>query len=143
MPFTSRLVDIDTEKRSLILSTVNNMTSYVLVHGKDAALEEFNNPTGRFNLDNIGVSALDYNGTVLVDSRYPDMVGKDAFYYTDAFGASSMREVVMQAKVGGGYMYFGVRGSAADEVLLNLIYVEPMEEDWCIISSVLLDRISA
>ncbi len=143
MPIMSRLVDIDTEKRSVVLSTVNNMTSYVLIHGKDAALEEFNNPAGRFYSDNISVSALDYNGTVLADSLSPDWVGRDAFYYADAFGASSMREAVMQAKLGGGYMYFGVRDPVTDELLLILIYVLPMGDDWCIASGVLLDRISA
>lgn len=141
MPVMSSLVPVNSEKREEILQMTHNLTSYTLIHGKDAALAEINLPEGRFFTENISVSALGYDGIILADSVHPEMTGEDAFYYTDASGSSSMREVVMQAKLGGGYMYFGIHDAEKEEILLCLIFIEPMEDDWCICSAIALDRI--
>lgn len=141
MPIVNSPILIDSTKREMILQMTHNMTSYVLIHGKDAALAEFNRPDGRFFSKNISVSALAYDGTILADSLHPEMVGENAFFYTDASGSSSMREVVILAKLGGGYMYLGVEDTEQKSILLSLLFVEPMEGDWCICSGVALDLV--
>lgn len=134
-------VKIDPSERNVVISTVHNASSYILIHGKDTAFQEFMNPESSVLVNHKSLFAMDYNGTILMDSLYPEMVGKDAFYFTDMHGASTMREIAMLGRAGGGYCYLGITNSATQESMLCLVYVELQGDDWCLGSSVILGTI--
>lgn len=134
-------VTIDPAKHDVVLQTVQNASSYVLIHGKDAALSEFMNPDASYRDCHESLFVMDYNGTILADSLYPETVGKNVFFFIDMHSASTMREIMMIAWVGDGYCYFGISNSTTQESMICLVYVEPMGDDWCLGSSIMLDPI--
>lgn len=134
-------VKIDPSKRNVVLSTVHNASSYILIHGKEAAFQEFMNPDSSLLADHRNLFAMNYNGTILMDILNPEMVGADAFYFTDMHGASTMREIAMLGRAGGGYCYLGVTNSTTQESMICLVYVEPQGDDWCLGSSIMLETI--
>lgn len=77
------------------------------------------------------------NGTLLADTQYQDKIGEDIFYLTDRHGVSTIREGVMMAKQGGGYLY--LEKSNPDGNTISLVYVEPMDGSWCVLSMIRLE----
>ncbi len=134
-------VTVEPSKRNIALRAVQNASSYLMIHGKEAVLQEIMNPDSVYRNGYSSLFAMDYNGTILADSLYPDLVGKNVFFFIDMHGASTMREIVTVARTGGGYCYLGISDSEIQESVLCLVYVEPMGDDWCIGSAVILDRI--
>ena len=134
-------VTVDPSKRDVILRTVHNAASYILIHGKESALADIMSPNTSLLTEHDSLFAMDYNGTILADSLYPQTIGKNAFSFVDMYGASTMREIVMVAREGDGYCYFGLTDSATQESKICLVYVESMGDDWCLGSYIMLDEI--
>lgn len=143
MPAVSRYLPVAVKKRDTVLRTVQSAADLTLAQGRDAGLRELMNSSVSLQPEDVGVFALDYQGTILADSRNPGMIGRDAFFCTDPHGASSLRELVMVAREGGGYAYVGIEDTDRHEYLICLAYVEPMGDDWCLGGIILLNRVPA
>src|SRR5690606_8040489 len=60
-----------------LVTFVEIAATYVKIHGKEKALEEFNNPNGSFIQGEIYIHAYDFNGTTLAHPVNPEKVGKN------------------------------------------------------------------
>ncbi len=80
--------------------------TYVLSHGKTAAIAEFNNLSGSFIRDDLYIFAYDYHGTTLAYPYRPDLLGVNRINATDVTGKPHIREMVSSAKNGSGTVYY-------------------------------------
>ena len=123
----------DPKKRDELTNLVVTAQQYIRDYGRDAALTEFETANSSFQLVDISLMAMDYDGIVLASPAKSGFTGKDAFAFTNAHGVSSMRELVILAKQGGNYLLM----DTADPDGMNtmyLFYVEPVDNKWCITS---------
>lgn len=132
----------DMEKREKLSRDVMDAQQYIRSFGKDAAIAEFINPASIFQKNTTYILALAYNGTVLSAPVRTELTGANAFGFTDPHGSSVMRELVILAKGGGGYMLLETEDPDGTDVL-NLLYVEPVDDQWCISSWVRLNSLVA
>ena len=82
-----------------LVAFVERAYEYAQVHGKEAALREFNNPTGRFSEGELYIFAYDTKGTTLALPYQPDLIGRNRLNTTDANGTAFIRDLVAR---GGG-----------------------------------------
>lgn len=132
----------DMEKQEKLSRDVMDAQQYVHTFGKDAAITEFMNPASIFQENVTYILALAYDGTILSAPVRSELAGKNAFGFTDPHGSSGMREMVILAKGGGGYMLLETRDSDGTDVL-NLLYVELVDDQWCVSSWARLDSLVA
>lgn len=139
-PVQEHLVSYNLSKRTDIVQTVRDAEEYVLAYSKKAALAKMMDPADPVVNRDTYLFALDYNGTLLAaDPAYSSVVGKDVFDYTDSYGNSPIREIVMLARVGGGYFYIETEDPITHQYVLSLGYTEPVDESWCIVSIIHVD----
>jgi hypothetical protein len=124
------LYSVNLSKRGLLFRNVQDVQQYILNHGKEAALAEINDPAGQFNTSGSWVFAMDYSGRLLADPAQPQMVGSDYLYFTDPHGSSTVREMLVLAKNGGGFTYRELPVAYTDQHVLQLVYVEPVDDTW-------------
>ncbi|WP_218185160.1 hypothetical protein [Methanogenium cariaci] len=61
------------------MAFVQNASEYAEVHGQEAALREFNNPSGQFVKGELYIFSYDLEGTTLALPPFqPDLIGKSA-----------------------------------------------------------------
>ena len=72
--------------------------------GKDAALAEFGNASGRFSRGSLYIYACDYNGTLLAHPYASEAVGANRGNWTDVRGLPAIRIGAATAANGGGYI---------------------------------------
>ena len=123
----------DPKKRDELTGLVVSAQKYVRESGKDAALAEFGSPDSSHLQDGLSLMAMNYRGTILSSPAASGFTGKDAFSFTNAHGVSSMREMVILAKQGGGYLLMDTANPNGGNTMY-LLYVEPVNTEWCIIS---------
>ena len=133
------LVSYNLSKRTDVVRTVHEAEKYVADFGKEAALAKMMDPADPLAREDTYLFALDYNGTLLADDVSPADVGKDVFYYTDSYGNSPIRELTIVARAGGGYFYIQSEDPVTRQYLLSLGYVEPVDDTWCIASTIKVD----
>lgn len=104
-PVQDHPVSYDMNKRTAVVHTIQTAQEYVLAFGREAALAKMMDPTEPLEKEDTHLFALNYNGILLADETDSSDVGKDVFYRTDSYGNSPIREVVMVARTGGGYLY--------------------------------------
>lgn len=138
-PVQDHSVTYDMTKRTEVVHTVQAAQEYVLAFGREAALAKMMDATDPLVKEDTHLFALDYNGTLLADETNRSNVGKDVFYHTDSYGNSPIREVVMVARTGGGYLYIESENPVTHQHMLYLTYVEPVNDTWCIASAISLD----
>jgi hypothetical protein len=120
------------------LSTfTRSLHQFISATGKDAAVAALNDETGS-QLSEAGIRylAMDRNGTLLVFPDNPVRIGHDAMGITDAYGSSIMRDLMVYAQEGGGFMYQNVPDPATGLSSLHLAYVEPIDDDWFIAATI-------
>ena len=126
-------------KREDVTKTAQIVHNWVTDYGKETALAMIMDPAQEPVLGTGRILAVSYNGTLLADNSRKDAIGKDIFYLTDRHGASTIRESVMMAKQGGGYLYLEKDIRDTEEAATFLVYVEPVNDDWCILSMIHLE----
>jgi len=106
---------------------------YAHVHGREAALAEFNDPDGTFVDGELYIFAYDSNGTTLALPREPEVVGTNRWNTTDANGTAYVRDAVAAAEAGGGFIrYLYVDPAENFTVKEKLSYVMPVDQGWLI-----------
>ncbi|OPY51377.1 MAG: Cache domain protein [Methanosaeta sp. PtaU1.Bin112] len=120
---------LEPEAREDLIAFVNEASDFVVVQGKDKALEVFNDPNGEFTRGELYIIAYDFNGTRLAHPYLPAGIGKNALNVTDSNGVAdvvNMREV---AKRGEGWTYYIWPNPAhSDEEQLKLTYVLKVDD---------------
>lgn len=125
-------------QREAVTKTVRIIHGWVTDYGKETALSMIMDPAQNSVIGPARILAVTYNGTLLADTQYQDKIGEDIFYLTDRHGVSTIREGVMMAKQGGGYLY--LEKSNPDGNTISLVYVEPMDGSWCVLSMIRLEK---
>lgn len=77
---------------------VRKAVSFLDQQGRSRALEEFNNPKGRFVAGELYIVALDMQGVVLAAGNKPRMVGKSLLDIKDMHGKHFVRREIELAK---------------------------------------------
>ncbi|WP_332448476.1 cache domain-containing protein [Methanoculleus sp.] len=125
---------------------VREAAAYAKTAGKDTALAEFGNLSGRFSQGDLYVYAYDYNGTLLAHPYKQELVGTDRGNWTDVRGLPVIRIGAATAANGGGFIAYlypapengSIDESAGESYLPKLGYVAPVDEGWWIGSGVYL-----
>jgi polar amino acid transport system substrate-binding protein len=116
-----------------LVAFVENAYEYAHVHGKEAALYEFNNQNGRFVNGELYIFAYDMKGNTLAHPFQPDLLGKNRLDTTDAHGTPFIRDLIGAAKGGGGFArYLYVDPSDNYTVKPKLSYAMMVRQDWFI-----------
>jgi len=139
MPILNHTVTYDIRDRYTLVHTVQAVQDYIATYGKEATLAMLMDPSDELTAGEDHIFAMDYNGILLADETNPQMVGKDIFYLTDPHGTSVIREIVMVAKQGGGYVLTETADSTTGVYTMILMYVQPVDDEWCVVSSAPLD----
>jgi polar amino acid transport system substrate-binding protein len=107
--------------------------TYALSNGKAAAIDEFNNLSGRFVRDGLYVFAYDYNGTTLAYPYRIDLLGVNRMNSTDVTGKQHIREMVTTAKNGSGTVYYFSKNPLYDNATeLKASYLMDVDGTWFI-----------
>jgi two-component system NarL family sensor kinase len=86
----------------------------------------------------------DLNGTVLMHSRQPELVGRNLWDLRDPQGRLTIQELIAQAKAGGGYVDYLWRKPSTAQVVPKLGYVVALERwHWMLGTGLYLDDIEA
>ena len=139
-PVSTEILPVHMDYRDAVLYPVFDVVAFVHDHGKNATLQEIQKP-GAFSDQNterkeFWIFAMDYDGNLLASSRYPDAVGKSVLGYTDIYGNSIGRELVMLAKNGGGATYLCEHDDAGENVLIYMLNVESVGTEWFFVTAV-------
>lgn len=132
------LVQPDIVTRDQLKSDVIAFHQAIQTYGKDAVLAKLLDPEVTSQMTHSPILAVDYDGNILAVPADTSQIGRNIFGYTDPHGASSMRHMVILAKQGGGYILIETMGPDGVHVM-NLVYVEPVDDTWCIASWAALD----
>lgn len=127
---------------------VRDAAAYAETAGKDAALAEFNDESGRFSQGALYVYAYDYNGTLLAHPYEKGAVGTNRGNWTDVRGLPVIRIGAHTAANGGGYIAYlypapengSIDESAGDTYVPKIGYVAPAGETWWVASGVYLSE---
>ncbi|MDO5843823.1 MAG: hypothetical protein Q4Q53_01580 [Methanocorpusculum sp.] len=89
--------------------------------------------------NDVSVSVADYNGYMYANSNNPSLVGTIQTGYTDVYGGSTMRKMIMLAKAGGGYMT-DLRSNPDKEGYIDLwLYsVEPIDSHYFVDTGIII-----
>jgi polar amino acid transport system substrate-binding protein len=120
-----------------LVAFVEQAYEYAHVHGKEGALREFNNQTGRFVKGELYIFSYDTEGTTLAHPFQPDLLGKNRLDTTDAHGTPFIRDLISTAQDGGGFVrYLYADPSDNYNVKPKLSYVMMVENGWFIGSGI-------
>jgi len=116
-----------------LVAFVERAYEYANIHGREAALQEFNDPSGRFIDGELYIFAYDSNGTTLALPFQPEVVGTDRWNITDANGTAYIQEAFAVAQDGGGFIRY-LYADPADNftVKQKLSYVMMVDGGWLI-----------
>jgi hypothetical protein len=123
---------IDSNKQTSLFRDVQTAQQYILNNGREKALKVFSHPGDGFSVsNNSNIFAMSYNGTFLANSASPEKVGTDYLFYTDRHGGSTVREMIILAKQGGGYTYLEQSSTLQPNITtISLVYLEPVDDEW-------------
>lgn len=116
-----------------LVAFVEKAFEYAHVHGRETALQEFNNQTGQFVDGELYIFAYDMNGTTLALPFQPELLGTSRWNATDANGTAYIQDLIATAKSGGGFVRY-LYADPADNftVKQKLSYVMMVDQDWII-----------
>ena len=116
-----------------LVAFVEKAFEYAHVHGRETALQEFNNQTGQFVDGELYIFAYDTNGTTLALPFQPELLGTSRLNATDANGTAYIQDLIATAKSGGGFVRY-LYADPADNftVKQKLSYVMMVDQNWII-----------
>lgn len=131
-------VKIDPEVRHELSTFVRSLHQFIRETGKEEAILTLNNVAGTLANPKYDIQylAMDYEGKLLVFPERPDLVGGDGMGMTDVYGGSIMRDLMIYAQEGGGFMYQYIPDTETGQSKLHLVYVEPINDEWFISANV-------
>lgn len=120
-----------------LVAFVEMAYEYAQEHGQEAALREFNNPTGRFVEGELYIFAYDTRANTLALPFQPDLLGKNRWNVTDANGRAFIREIVETAQSGGGFVHYLYSDPSDNfKIKTKLSYVMMVDQGWLIGSGI-------
>jgi signal transduction histidine kinase len=120
-----------------LVAFVEKAYEYAHVHGKEAALREFNNRTGQFVDGELYIFAYDPEGNTLALPFQPDLIGKNRWNTTDANGTPIIQDLIAAARSGRGFTrYFYPDPSDNFRIKPKLSYVMMVDQEWLIGSGI-------
>jgi hypothetical protein len=123
---------------------VERAAAYAQVHGKEAALREFNKADGTFIDGELYIFAYGMNGTVIALPYQPGLLGTDRTGITDSNGVEFIDGLTGVARNGGGSLYY-IYPNPDDNYReeFKLSYVLPVNNEWFVGSGIYLPELSA
>ncbi len=118
-----------------LVAFVEKAYTYAREEGKEIALTEFNNPTGRFVEGELFLFAYDLEGTILALPFQPDLLGENRWNATDPNGMFVTREIIRTARSGGGFVQYSSLDPLDNLGKPRLSYVMKVDQDWVLGSS--------
>ena len=116
-----------------LVAFVEKAYEYAQVHGKAAALREFNNRTGRFVEGELYIFAYDREGNTLALPFQPELLGNNRWNTTDANGTLFIQELSSTARSGGGFVHYLYLDPASNyQIKPKLSYAMMVDQDWFI-----------
>ncbi len=116
-----------------LVAFVEKAFEYAHVNGQEAALLEFNDPTGKFVDGELYIFAYDINGTTLALPFQPEIIGTNRWNVTDANGTLFIQDFVATTQSGGCFVrYLYPDPSDNFTVKEKLSYVMMVDQDWLI-----------
>lgn len=120
-----------------MVAFVEEAYEYAKVAGKETALAEFNNKTGRFVQGELYIFAYDLEGNTLALPFQPELVGTNRWNFTDIAGNHPVPDVIRAAQSGGGFVHFVYQDpSDNNAVKPKLAYAMLVDQDWVIGSGI-------
>ncbi|MDD1679955.1 MAG: cache domain-containing protein [Methanomicrobiales archaeon] len=120
-----------------LVAFVEKAYEYAKVQGKEAAITEFNNQSGRFVKGELYIFAYDLEGNTLALPFQPDQLGKNRWNLTDAHGNHPTQENIHAAQSGGDFVhYFYLDPTDNNTVKPKLSYAMQVDQDWIIGSGI-------
>ena len=130
---------LEPDAKEDLINFVNEAKDFVLDHGKDRAIEVFNDPNGEFVRGELYIIAYDFNGTRLANPYKSEKIGENALNVTDSNGVAQVRNMLDIAGRGGGFTYYiwpNPANSSVEE--LKLTYVLKVDEGLVLASGMYL-----
>jgi hypothetical protein len=113
-----------------LVAFVDEAVAYARVHGREAALREFNNPGGSFVRGELYIYAYDFNSTTLAHPFEKEKIGISRRNETDAFGNPNAQGF-LDAVNGSGFLRFYYENPAHNGTLESKLgYVKKVDNDW-------------
>jgi signal transduction histidine kinase len=120
-----------------LVAFVERAFEYAKVHGKEAALREFNNQTGQFVDGELYMFAYDLEGNTLVLPFQPELIGTNRWNASDSDGIPFIQEIIHTAQSGGGFVRYRYLDPAANyTVKPKISYVMKVNQDWILGSGI-------
>jgi signal transduction histidine kinase len=111
------------------VAMVKKAVAYAKRQGREKALEEINNPKGRFVDRDLYVTAHDLNGKVLANPLIPRMVGKNAADLKDVDGKAFVKERLDMLRTSdSGWIDFKWPNSVTSQVEKRSTYFEKADD---------------
>lgn len=134
--------DVQPEIGDLVLY-VNAAVAYARVHGKEEAIQVFNDPKGPFVQGELVMMAFDYNGTNLASPPYSPELSKyhiNLLNYHDPDGFDTIRGMRDMAREGGGFLYTvaKVNVNGKEVYVPKIDYALPVDDNWWIFSGIIV-----
>jgi signal transduction histidine kinase len=89
-----------------LVAFVEEAVAYAREKGRDEAIRAFNDSDGIFVKNDLYIWAYDFNGTTLAHPYRPDLVGKNNINLTDTNGVPIIKNMIMIAERGQGFLYY-------------------------------------
>jgi signal transduction histidine kinase len=119
------------ESRLYLVNLVDRTHAYAQEHGKEEALEAFNDKSGDFIDGDYYIFALDFDGKVLAHPIQPEMVGRNRWNEQDIYGALYVQDLVDAAQEGNGLVYYTYPEPEKNMLpTIKLAYVRKVDDDW-------------
>lgn len=120
---------LDTQQKAeqgRVIANVKMAESYILKHGKEKAIIEFNKRS-------YAIFMGDYNGMFYLSPLHPELIGSNQFNYKDPTGAFVVQEEIDKAKAGGGWLKGRWRKDPkTGQYVCRKVYILPIPGDYFI-----------
>lgn len=121
----------------VMVAFVEKAFEYAKIEGKEAALAEFNNRSGRFVDGELYIFAYDINATALALPFQPELIGTNRWNLTDPAGNHPLPDTIRAAQSGGGFSHFIYQDpSDNNTVKPKLSYAMLVDRDWIVGSGI-------
>jgi polar amino acid transport system substrate-binding protein len=138
-PDKGRADDMPALTKDELVTFVTEARDYARVHGREAALAAFNNPSGPFIRQELYIIAYDVGEQNLAHPYQPLIRDLDLTHYTDEDSVATISELSAIAQRGGGFAHITQQIPVDGKRIFapKLQYVLPVDDTWWISAGIL------
>jgi cytochrome c len=108
---------------------VKEAVSFVKANGKEAALAEFGNPSGKFVKKDLYIFVYDMQGKILAHGQNPSSVGKDMMNAKDPNGKEYVKERIKIAMTkGSGWQDYKFTNPVSKNIEMKAAYIVKVDD---------------